>query len=134
MELTAENTAIVLDSTADYAEGPDRFVNWRIVPLYVRFGDESFRDYVDLSPEEFYARLRSATSLPTTSQPTSGDFVSVYEGLGGFGRIYSLHLSSKFSGTFGSACRAAEEAGGGRVRVIDTASASAATLSGSTCS
>jgi DegV family protein with EDD domain len=125
VELTAENTAIVLDSTADYAEGPDRFVNWRIVPLYVRFGDESFRDYVDLSPEEFYARLRSATALPTTSQPTSGDFVSVYEGLGGFGRIYSLHLSSKFSGTFGSACRAAEEAGGGRVRAIDTASASA---------
>jgi DegV family protein with EDD domain len=125
VELTAENTAIVLDSTADYAEGPERFVSWRIVPLYVRFGDESFRDYVDLSPEEFYARLRSATALPTTSQPTSGDFVSVYEGLGGFGRIYSLHLSSKFSGTFESARRAAEEAGGGRVRVIDTASASA---------
>jgi DegV family protein with EDD domain len=125
VELTAENTAIVLDSTADYAEGPERFVNWRIVPLYVRFGHESFRDYVDLTPEEFYARLRSATALPTTSQPTSGDFLSAYEGLGGFGWIYSLHLSSKFSGTYESACRAAEEADAGRVRVVDTESASA---------
>ena len=49
MNLTAENTAIVLDSTADFPEGPERFANWRIVPLYVRFGAESFRDGVDLS-------------------------------------------------------------------------------------
>ena len=46
MELTAANTAIVLDSTADYPEGPAIYPNWRVVPLYVRFGDESFRDYV----------------------------------------------------------------------------------------
>ena len=58
MELTAENTAIVLDSTADFPDGPERFPNWRVVPLYVRFGDESFRDYVELGPHEFYERLR----------------------------------------------------------------------------
>jgi fatty acid-binding protein DegV len=46
MQLSAENTAIVLDSTADYPVGPQRHSNWRIVPLYVRFGDESFRDWV----------------------------------------------------------------------------------------
>src|SRR5438093_7425362 len=107
VDLTSENTAIVLDSTSDYADGPERFVNWRMVPLYVRFGDESFRDYVDLSPEEFYARLRTATALPTTSQPTSNDFLATYEGLSRFARVYSLHLSSKFSGTFESAQRAA---------------------------
>ena len=49
---------------------PERFPNWRVVPLYVRFGEESFRDYVELDPHEFYARLRTATELPTTSQPT----------------------------------------------------------------
>ena len=125
MQLTSENAAIVLDSTADFAEGPERFVNWRIVPLYVRFGDESFRDYVDLTPEEFYARLRTAPQLPTTSQPTTGDFLAAYEELGGFARVFSLHLSSKFSGTFESAQRAAGEAGPDRVRVIDTGSASA---------
>jgi DegV family protein with EDD domain len=125
MELTSENTAIVLDSTADYAEGPEMFANWRIVPLYVRFGDESFRDYVDLTPEEFYARLRNASQLPTTSQPTPGDFMAVYEELNGFARVCSLHLSAKFSGTFESARRAAAEVGPDRVRVLDTESASA---------
>ena len=59
MELTHENTAIVLDSTADFPEAPERFPNMRVVPLYVRFGDESFRDYVELGPDEFYERLRT---------------------------------------------------------------------------
>ena len=44
MNLTAANTAIVLDSTADFPEAHERFENWRMVPLYVRFGDESRRD------------------------------------------------------------------------------------------
>src|SRR5262249_44381703 len=67
MRLDARNTAIVLDSTADFPEGPERFPNWRIVPLYVRFGDESYRDYVELSPAEFYRRLRAAPAAPSTS-------------------------------------------------------------------
>jgi len=126
VQLTAENTAIVLDSTADFPEAPQRFPNWRIVPLYVRFGDESFRDYVELGPEEFYARLRTAEELPTTSQPTPQDFLSAFEELGAFERIYVLALSSKLSGTFGSARTAAEELGGDRVRLVDSESASAA--------
>jgi DegV family protein with EDD domain len=125
MQLTAENTAIVLDSTADFPEGPTRFPSWRIVPLYVRFGADSYRDYVDIGPEEFYARLRSAEELPTTSQPTPADFLSAYEELAGFDRVLSLQLSSKVSGTFESAGRAAAESDG-RVRVIDTGTASAA--------
>jgi DegV family protein with EDD domain len=125
MQLNAENTAIVLDSTADFPEGPSRFPNWRIVPLYVRFGTQSYRDYVDIGPADFYARLRTAEDLPTTSQPTPADFLSAYEQLAGFERVLSLHLSSKLSGTFDSASRAASESGG-RVRVIDTGTASAA--------
>src|SRR5712691_11908792 len=100
MELTAENTAIVLDSTADFPDAPTRFPNWRVVPLYVRFGAESFKDYVDLSPEEFYARLRTAEELPTTSQPTPADFVHTYQGLDGYERVYSLHISGDLSGTY----------------------------------
>ena len=125
MELTRANTAVVLDSTADFPEAAERFPNWRVVPLYVRFGDESLRDYVDLKPPEFYARLRTAAELPTTSQPTPGDFASVYEELGAYERILSLHISSRLSGTFQSATTAAGEHGG-RVRVIDTETASAA--------
>lgn len=126
MRLTTENTAIVLDSTADFPEARDRYPNMRVVPLYVRFGEESFRDYVDIDPHTFYTRLRTVSSLPTTSQPTPQDFLAVYEELAGYERIYSLHLSSRLSGTFRSAELAAEETGGDRIRVVDTETASAA--------
>ncbi|HSL65737.1 MAG TPA: DegV family protein [Gaiellaceae bacterium] len=126
MELTAENTALVLDSTADFPEAAERFPNVRVVPLYVRFGEESFRDYVDLGPQDFYARLRSAPELPTTSQPTPQDFLAVYEELGGYERVLSLQISSKLSGTFASAELAAGQVGGDRVRVLDSRTASAA--------
>jgi DegV family protein with EDD domain len=122
--LTLENTAIVLDSTSDYPEAAERFANVRVVPLYVRFGDETFRDFVDLSPSEFYERLKEATALPTTSQPTPQDFVEAYASLGGYERIYSIHVSAKLSGTYQSASLAAEETGPARIRLVDTGTAS----------
>jgi DegV family protein with EDD domain len=125
-QLTAQNTAIVLDSTADFPEAPSRFPNWRVVPLYVRFGSESFKDYVELSPHDFYARLRTANELPTTSQPTPGDFLATYGELDAYERVYSLHISGDLSGTYTSATTAAEEIGGDRVRTVDTGTASAA--------
>jgi len=126
LRLTAENTAIVLDSTADLPDAADRFPNWRIVPLYVRFGDESMRDGVDISAAEFYERLRGSSVFPTTSQPTPGDFLACYEELGGYERIFSLHISARVSGTFASAETAAGKLDGhGRVRAIDTETASA---------
>ena len=125
MNLTVENTAIVLDSTADLPDAANRFPNWRVVPLYVRFGDESLRDGVDIDPAEFYARLRGSAVFPTTSQPTPGDFLACYEELGRFERVFSLHVSARVSGTFASAETAAAELGDGRVRAIDTETASA---------
>jgi DegV family protein with EDD domain len=127
MKLTAENTAIVLDSTADFPQGPELFPNWRTVPLYVRFGAESRKDYVELGPDEFYARLRTARELPTTSQPTPADFATAYEELApSYERILSLQISSTLSGTFASAVAAAGTLGGDRVRVVDTRTVSAA--------
>jgi len=121
MKLTSENTAIVLDSASDFPESVQLYPNFRFVPLYVRFGDESFKDYVELGPEAFYERLQSSTVQPTTSQPTPGDFLAVYEELvGSYERVLSLQLSSTLSGTFASAQSAAEMLGGDRVRVIDT--------------
>jgi len=96
------------------------------VPLYVRFGDESFRDYVDLDPTRFYERLRAAPETPSTSQPTPGDFLAVYEELAGYERILSLHIAGKLSGTLESARTAGRELGGDKVRAIDSESASAA--------
>ena len=126
MELTAQNTAIVLDSTADFPDAPARFSNFRVVPLYVTFGDETFRDYVDLGADDFYARLQSSPTLPTTSQPTPADFLAAYQELDGYERILSLQIASDFSGTFRSAQQAAEAEGSGRVRVLDSRTASAA--------
>jgi DegV family protein with EDD domain len=125
VDLSAENTAIVLDSTADFPEAPQRFPNWRVVPLYVLFGDQSYRDYVELSPEDLYARLRTADQLPTTSQPTPGDFLQTYEELAQYDRVYSLHISAALSGTYQSATTAAAELGD-KVRTVDSESASAA--------
>jgi DegV family protein with EDD domain len=126
MNLTSENTAIVLDSTSDYPDAPARFPNMRFVPLYVRFGDETYRDYVELGPAAFYEKLRISTVTPATAQPTPQDFVSAYEDLAAYERIYSLHVSAKVSGTFQSAELAAQEIGGDRVRVVDTMTASLA--------
>ena len=58
MTLTAANTAIVLDSTADFPDAPERFPNFRVVPLYVRFGDESFKDYVEIDPQRLLRAAR----------------------------------------------------------------------------
>ena len=128
MELTRETTAIVLDSTSDFVDAPERHANMRVVPLYVLFDGEPLRDQVDISSEQFYERLASASALPTTSQPTPADFLAVYEELAaaGYTRIWSLHLTSKLSGTHESALRAAEQLGGDVVRVVDTETASLA--------
>ena len=64
MNLTSDNTAVVLDSTADFPDAQIRFPNMRVVPLYVRFGEVSFRDYVELDPHGFYERLRTASASP----------------------------------------------------------------------
>jgi DegV family protein with EDD domain len=122
VNLTTENTAIVLDSTADFPDAREHHANWRVVPLYVSFGTESYKDGLELGAHEFYERLRTSEVMPTTSQPTPGDFRAAYEELSGYERILSLHLASNLSGTYQSAASAADE----RVRVIDSESASVA--------
>jgi DegV family protein with EDD domain len=124
VKLDAANTAVVVDSTADFPEASQRFPNWRMVPLYVRFGDESRKDYVEIEPAEFYARLRTAADLPTTSQPTPGDFEAVYDELAGYERIFVLTIAASLSGTNRSAQLAASERGS--IRIVDTETASAA--------
>jgi DegV family protein with EDD domain len=126
MSLTTENTAIVLDSTSDFPEARGRFPNMRVVPLYVRFGEESFRDQLEIGSHDFYEKLRTSSALPTTSQPTPQDFLSAFEELAAYERVYGLHLSAKLSGTFQSASLAAEQFGDDRVRIVDTETASLA--------
>jgi DegV family protein with EDD domain len=97
-----------------------------LVSLYVRWGDELEAEAAMPDFDGFYARLRSAKDLPTTSQPSIGDFLAVYEPLLADGRdIVSVHLSAGLSGTYDSAVQAAAELAergfAGRVRVVDSA-------------
>src|SRR5438034_10063745 len=70
--------AVVTDSTADLPnEWRDRY-EIKIVPLKVLFGQETFRDGVDMTDEEFFRRLAASTALPTTSAPSPGEFADVY--------------------------------------------------------
>jgi DegV family protein with EDD domain len=128
VRLSAENTAVVLDSTADLPGAEERYANWRMVPLYVQFGEETFREYVDLSAEAFYDRLRSATAPPKSSQPTPADFAAVFERLAGYEKVLCLMISAKLSGTAESARLGAESIGDERVVVIDSGVTSGGTV------
>ena len=108
-QLTLENTAIVLDSTCDPPEGFFDRPGMYLVPLTVHFGDESYRDGIDLDHRQFFAKLEASDVLPTTSQPTVADFTAVYEeARSSYEHVFSLHLSRKMSGTCGAAMKAAE--------------------------
>jgi DegV family protein with EDD domain len=126
--LSAENTAVVLDSTADLADPQARHPNWRLVPLYVRFGEETFREYVDISEDAFYRRLRESKDPPKSSQPSPADFQQVFESLSDFEQVLCVTLSAKISGTYESARLAAENTGDGRVRVLDSGVTSGGTV------
>jgi DegV family protein with EDD domain len=108
--LTLENTAIVLDSTCDPTEGWLDQPGLYMVPLKVHFGDQMFRDAIDMTYKEFFARLEQSEILPTTSQPTAGEFVATYEeARKHYEHIFSLHLSGDMSGTVRAAEQAAEQ-------------------------
>src|SRR3954466_7689180 len=99
-----------------------------LVSLYVKFGDTLERESEMTDLAGFYDRLRAAKDLPTTSQPSIGDFLSVYEPLLESGRdVISPHLSSGIAGTYDGALQAEaqlEERGyAGRIEVLDSATA-----------
>ena len=100
---------IVTDSTADLPQELIKELGVKIVPAYVRFGKELYRDGVDISEDELYNRMLSETVHPVTEPPTPKDFTRVYEELSREADgIVSIHISSKLSATYNSALRARE--------------------------
>ena len=98
---------IVTDSSADIPLQIREELGISVVPLYVRFGDETFKDGVTISNDEFYRRLVSHEVFPNTIQPSPMDFKQTYEELvKDADGIVSIHLSDKFSGTGNSARQA----------------------------
>jgi DegV family protein with EDD domain len=98
---------IVTDSSADLPDELVKELGITVVPLYVRFGDEVYRDRVDINEDEFYQRLTEGSVHPNTTQPSPQDFVNVYQKLAqGADGIVSIHISAKLSGTCSSALQA----------------------------
>lgn len=119
------SVAVVVDSTCDIPRELREQLGITVVPQLILFGSEQFRDGIDLSNDEFYARLEEGKVHPTSSQPSPGDFADAYERLAGDHEgIISIHLSGKLSGTVRSAQQAAEMVQGVPIRVVDTGSVS----------
>jgi DegV family protein with EDD domain len=99
---------IVTDSTADIPRERAQALGISVVPLKVIFGSEEYLDGVDLDTAGFFKKLEESKEFPRTSQPTPAAFQEVYQRLiaEGADAILSVHLSSKFSGTYQSACAA----------------------------
>jgi DegV family protein with EDD domain len=116
---------IVTDSAADLPPEVAQELGITVVPLYVHFGQEVYRDGVDMAADEFYRRLVTSPEFPTTSAPGPGVFAKVYEGLVAQGhQVISIHLSSKLSVTHQAALTASQEVGAGKVAVVDSQSLS----------
>ncbi len=113
--------AIVTDSTADLPPALATARSVTVVPLTLHFDGRSLLDGVDITPEEFYRKLPSATTHPTTSQPSPGQFAAVYSALlADHDDVVSIHISEKLSGTVASAHQAADMTDSRRVHVIDS--------------
>ncbi len=113
---------VVTDSTSDLPADVAESLGIEVVPLNVHFGSDVYKDRVNLMPDTFYDKLINGDVLPTTSQPSVGEFIDVYERLGSDADgIVSVHLSEKLSGTMNSARQASQQANADcPIEVVDT--------------
>lgn len=115
------SVAIVCDSTCDLPADVARAYDIDIVPLFVNFGERRYRDGVDLTHAEFYAKLASEKELPTTSQPTSAMFEEAFRPHVQAGRpIVCLTIMSKLSGTINAAQAAAAQFPDAAIHLVDS--------------
>jgi DegV family protein with EDD domain len=113
--------AIVTDSTADIPPALLEGLPIFVAPLHVILGDESFKDNVDITPAQFYERLKTDKVLPKTSQVTPGEFATLYKSLLDQDYdILSLHLSLILSNTLHSALQAKNDLHSARIECIDS--------------
>jgi DegV family protein with EDD domain len=113
---------VATDSLSDITGDMAEKLGITVVPVYVRFGKEVYRDRVEMTTEEFYRRLVHDANLPTTTQPTPKDFLDTYNMLAEEAdEILMVNLSSKLSGTYQSAVQAKDMfRGKSRIEVIDS--------------
>lgn len=113
--------AVVTDSTAYLPEEDIKKWDIHVVPLSVNFGDETYRELIDITVGEFYEKVRNTKELPKTSQPSIGDVTTKYEELAkDHDAIISIHLSSGISGTYQAAVSAGQMVEGVEVYPFDS--------------
>ena len=120
---------IVTDSGVDLILPPEQAapLDIHVVPLVVNLEGKSYREDIDIQPDQFYHLLAATDSLPTTSQPSAGDFAEVYRRLAATDPdILSIHMSSGLSGTFNAAQAGANLVPEANVTLVDTKTLSAA--------
>lgn len=114
---------IVTDSTSDIEPAKARALGIAVVPLFVVFGDRSYKDYVELTREEFYRKLESEPVLPITSQPTAAMFEEAFRVPAEAGHeILCITISSHLSGTINSARAGARRFPQARIEIYDSLS------------
>ena len=112
---------VITDSTSDIPAELVEKLGIAVVPSYVMFGTESYRDGVELSRRQFYEKLVSARVIPTTAAPPPAVYLEVYRDLAEeTEEMVSIHLASRYSGIFSSATVAAQGISGARITVIDS--------------
>jgi DegV family protein with EDD domain len=113
---------IVTDTLSDITDELAKEWGLTVVPLYVRFGKQIYRDRVEITTEEFYRRLVNEPVLPSTTQPTPNDFAEVFKKLAQeTDEILVIVVSSKLSGTYQSAAQAKEYLEGKcRIEIVDS--------------
>lgn len=112
---------IITDSVSDLPGDLKSAYGIEVLPLMVNFGEVSYRDGIDLTPEAFFEKLKTAETLPTTSQVNVGQFVECFDRIVEAGdEAVVITLSSKLSGTYSAAVTAVEEAGKDRITVLDS--------------
>jgi DegV family protein with EDD domain len=119
-------TLIVTDSSADLPPALAHSLNITVIPCYILLDDVNYKDTVEISADDFYARLVTGRRMPSTSQPSVADFQAVYQGLLAQGHdIVSIHVSGRLSGTINSAEQArASLSESARIEIIDSRLAS----------
>ena len=115
---------LVTDSTANLTPELKSDFNVHTISLKLCVGDQTFDEEGGITQEEFFRLLERVDTTPTTSQPSAGEFIELYERLtGGGDEVISIHISEGLSGTVPNAIAAAQEVAPDRISVVDSRTA-----------
>ncbi|MFQ5436167.1 MAG: DegV family protein, partial [Anaerolineae bacterium] len=121
--MTKAKVAIVVDSTAGIPQDLRKKHNIHVIPQILNWEGESLKDEIDITPDQFYTRLKTAKEMPTTSQPSAGEFFEFFSKVAETAdSIVAVLISEHLSGTQASARAAAEMMGDYPIEIVDSRS------------